>query len=133
MKSSTEQFKYHAVGRRKVAKARVWIRPGSGSYTVNGKPFGEFFGEYNQVSTVRPFNIVGLLGAMDVKCTTSGGGVSGQAQAIAHGISKALVLMDADLRPALRSAGLLTRDSRMVESKRYGRAKARKRFQYTKR
>lgn len=128
------KFDYHAVGRRKLARARVWIRPGSGSIVMNKKHLHEVCkSEHLIAHAVKPLKLLGLFGGIDIRCTTVGGGVSGQMQAIAHGISKSLILMDPSLRTALKSAGLLTRDSRMVESKKYGRAKARKRFQYTKR
>ncbi len=124
----------YATGKRKNAVARVWIKPGNGRMIVNGKDFAEYFGRpVLQMLLHQPFQIAGVEGQFDVIATVSGGGLSGQAGAIKHGISKALQLYDPSLRPALKAAGFLTRDARVVERKKYGRRKARRRFQFSKR
>ncbi len=124
----------YATGKRKNAVARVWIKPGNGRMIVNGKDFAEYFGRpVLQMLLHQPFQIAGVEGQFDVIATVSGGGLSGQAGAIKHGLSKALQLYDPSLRPALKAAGFLTRDARVVERKTYGRRKARRRFQFSKR
>ncbi len=124
----------YATGRRKDATARVWIKPGSGKVTVNGKPLNEYFARpVLQMILNQAFTVAGVEGEFDVMATVKGGGLSGQAGAVKHGISQALQLYDPALRPALKAAGFLTRDSRAVERKKYGRAKARRSFQFSKR
>ena len=124
----------YATGKRKEAVARVWIMPGSGKITVNKKELAEYFGRDVLSMVVRqPFKITTTEDAFDVVVSTGGGGNSGQAGAIKHGISKALVVYDPEHRPALKKAGFLTRDSRKVERKKYGLHKARKSTQYSKR
>jgi len=124
----------YATGKRKDAVARVWIKPGSGKVTVNGKHIDTYFGRpVLQMILRQPFQVAGVEGQFDVQATVKGGGLSGQAGAVKHGISKALQFYEPSLRPALKAAGFLTRDSRVVERKKYGRAKARKSFQFSKR
>jgi small subunit ribosomal protein S9 len=129
-----ETTRYYQTGKRKSAIARVWLMPGSGNVTINRKPLAQYFPLETQQSTVQePLNLTDTLGQFDALITVRGGGVSGQAGAIRHGISKALLLADPDLRPTLKQQGFLTRDSRIKERKKYGQIKARKRFQYSKR
>ncbi len=124
----------YATGKRKDAVARVWIKPGSGKVTVNGKDMPVYFARpVLQMILRQPFQVAGVDGQFDVMATVKGGGLSGQAGAVKHGISKALQLYDPSLRGALKAAGFLTRDSRVVERKKYGKAKARKSFQFSKR
>ena len=124
----------YATGKRKDAIARVWIRPGSGKVTVNGKEINAYFARpVLQMILKQPFTVSGVEGQFDVMATVVGGGLSGQAGAVKHGISKALQLYDPALRPALKAAGFLTRDSRVVERKKYGKRKARRSFQFSKR
>ena len=124
----------YATGKRKDAVARVWIKPGSGKITVNGKEMDKYFARpVLQLIVRQPFGVADRDGQFDVMATVKGGGLSGQAGAVKHGISKALQLYEPGLRAALKAAGFLTRDSRVVERKKYGRAKARKSFQFSKR
>ena len=124
----------YATGKRKDAIARVWIKPGKGTITVNGKDMTVYFARpVLRMIINQPFGIVNRAGQFDVVCTVVGGGLSGQAGAVRHGISKALTYFEPDLRPALKKEGFLTRDSRTVERKKYGRAKARRSFQFSKR
>jgi small subunit ribosomal protein S9 len=124
----------YATGKRKDATARVWIKPGSGKVTVNGKEMDAYFARpVLQMILRQPFQVAGVENEFDVMATVSGGGLSGQAGAVKHGISKALQLYDPALRPALKAAGFLTRDSRVVERKKYGKRKARRSFQFSKR
>ncbi|MEH6772866.1 MAG: 30S ribosomal protein S9 [Cereibacter changlensis] len=124
----------YATGKRKDAVARVWIKPGSGKVVVNGKTMAEYFARpVLQMILRQPFTVAGVEGQFDVFATVAGGGLSGQAGAVKHGISKALQLYEPSLRAALKAAGFLTRDSRVVERKKYGKAKARKSFQFSKR
>ncbi|MEM9795714.1 MAG: 30S ribosomal protein S9 [Pseudomonadota bacterium] len=124
----------YATGKRKDAIARVWIKPGSGKVTVNGKDINAYFARpVLQMILKQPFEITDREGQFDVMATVKGGGLSGQAGAVKHGISKALQLYEPGLRGALKAAGFLTRDSRVVERKKYGKAKARKSFQFSKR
>ncbi len=128
------QGRSYATGKRKDAVARVWIKPGSGKVTVNGKEMAAYFARpVLQMILRQPFQVAGVSGQFDVTATVKGGGLSGQAGAVKHGISKALQLYDPALRGALKAAGFLTRDSRVVERKKYGKAKARKSFQFSKR
>ncbi|MEI4232889.1 30S ribosomal protein S9 [Roseovarius sp. D22-M7] len=124
----------YATGRRKDAVARVWIRPGSGKVVVNGKPINVYFARpVLQMILKQPFTVSGTEDQFDVMATVKGGGLSGQAGAVKHGVSRALQLYDPSLRGALKAAGFLTRDSRVVERKKYGRRKARRSFQFSKR
>jgi small subunit ribosomal protein S9 len=124
----------YATGKRKDAVARVWIKPGSGKVTVNGKDMSVYFARpVLQMILRQPFDVAGVAGEFDVTATVKGGGLSGQAGAVKHGISKALQLYEPSLRLPLKAAGFLTRDSRVVERKKYGKAKARKSFQFSKR
>ena len=124
----------YATGKRKESVARVWVKPGSGRITVNGKDMAEYFARpVLQMMIGQPFSVANVTGQFDVMCTVKGGGLSGQAGAVKHGISKALSLWDPQVRPALKTAGFLTRDPRVVERKKYGRAKARRSFQFSKR
>jgi len=123
-----------AVGRRKTSVARVILTPGSGKITVNKRPLDQFFLlETLRSDVVKPFETTQTLGKYDAQVNVDGGGSTGQAGAIRLGIARALVEVSEDHRPSLRNAGLLTRDPRMVERKKYGQKKARKRFQFSKR
>jgi len=124
----------YATGKRKNAVARVWIKPGNGKITVNGRDVAVYFARpVLQMVVNQPFSVADRAGQFDVVCLVDGGGLSGQAGAVKHGISKALTYFEPGLRPPLKLAKFLTRDSRVVERKKYGRAKARKRFQFSKR
>ncbi len=124
----------HAIGRRKEAVCRVYIKAGSGKWTVNGKTLGDYFPRPTLVTSIQqPFTATDSLGQFDVKATVEGGGLSGQAGALRLAVARALVEVDADHKPKLRTLGLLTRDARAVERKKPGRPKARKRFQFSKR
>ncbi len=128
------QGRSYATGRRKNAVARVWIKPGRGEITVNGKRVGQYFARpVLRMLITQPFLVSDRYNQFDVFCTVVGGGLSGQAGAVRHGISRALTYYEPDLRPILKVAGFLTRDSRVVERKKYGRAKARRSFQFSKR
>ena len=123
-----------ATGKRKNAIARVRLALGSGSITINGREMNEYFPrEALQIMVRRPLEVTDSAERYDIKASIHGGGVAGQAGALRHGISRALQLYDPSLRPALKAAGFLTRDSRTVERKKYGRAKARRSFQFSKR
>jgi small subunit ribosomal protein S9 len=124
----------YATGKRKDAVARVWIKPGSGKVIVNGKDMNAYFARpVLQMILRQPFTVAGVEDQFDVSVTVKGGGLSGQAGAVKHGISKALQLYEPGLRAALKAAGFLTRDSRVVERKKFGRRKARRSFQFSKR
>ena len=124
----------YATGKRKDAVARVWIKPGNGKVMVNGKEMRVYFARpVLQMVIGQAFSVAGVVGEFDVMCTVKGGGLSGQAGAVKHGISQALCLYEPNLRPALKAAGFLTRDSRVVERKKYGKRKARRSFQFSKR
>jgi small subunit ribosomal protein S9 len=124
----------YATGRRKEATARVWLSPGSGKIIVNNKEIADYFGRpVLRMLINQPFDVSETGGQYDVWCTVRGGGHSGQAGAIRHGLSHALVRMDGELRTKLKRAGMLTRDARKVERKKYGRPGARKRYQFSKR
>ena len=124
----------YATGKRKDAVARVWIKPGSGKVTVNGKEMAVYFARpVLQMLIGQSFSVAGVAGEFDVMATVKGGGLSGQAGAVKHGISQALQFYEPSLRPALKAAGFLTRDSRVVERKKYGKRKARRSFQFSKR
>jgi len=129
-----EHGRSYATGKRKDAVARVWVKPGSGKVTVNGKDINAYFARpVLQMILRQPFDVAGVAGQYDVQATVKGGGLSGQAGAVKHGISQALQLHQPGLRAALKAAGFLTRDSRVVERKKYGKAKARRSFQFSKR
>jgi small subunit ribosomal protein S9 len=124
----------YATGKRKNAIARVWIKPGSGKIEVNGRDSPIYFARpVLRMLLNQPFVVTDRLGQFDVWCTVKGGGLSGQAGAVRHGISKALTYYEPTLRPSLKHGGFLTRDSRIVERKKYGKAKARRSFQFSKR
>ncbi len=122
------------VGRRKESVARVRLVPGTGNVTINGRTMDAYFGrETSKMILIEPLKLVDQLGKVDIFVTANGGGLSGQAGAIRHGISRALCDLNAEFRPVLKKAGFLTRDARAVERKKYGRPGARKRFQFSKR
>ena len=124
----------YATGKRKDAIARVWLKPGRGKITVNDKDFSAYFARpVLQMLLKQPLQLVNRLSQYDIKATVKGGGLSGQAGALRHGISKALTYFEPELRPNLKQGGFLTRDSRTVERKKYGRMKARRSFQFSKR
>lgn len=124
----------YATGKRKDAIARVWVKPGSGKITVNGKEFGAYFARpVLQMILNQPIVAANRVGQFDIIATVAGGGLSGQAGAVRHGISKALTYYEPGLRGVLKKGGFLTRDSRVVERKKYGKAKARRSFQFSKR
>jgi len=124
----------YGTGRRKSSVARVWIKPGAGKMTVNGKTVTEYFARPTlQMHALSPFAVANRLNQYDLMCTVTGGGLSGQAGAVRHGLTRALIAFEPGLRPALKQAGFVTRDSRVVERKKYGRAKARRSFQFSKR
>jgi small subunit ribosomal protein S9 len=128
------QGRAYATGKRKNAVARVWIKPGSGKITVNDRDSPVYFARpVLRMLLNQPFVVAERLGQFDVVCTVVGGGLSGQAGAVRHGISKALTYYEPGLRPVLKLNGFLTRDSRVVERKKYGKAKARRSFQFSKR
>jgi small subunit ribosomal protein S9 len=128
------QGRAYATGKRKNAVARVWIRPGTGKIEVNGRDSPIYFARpVLRMLLNQPFVVTDRLGQFDVWCTVNGGGLSGQAGAVRHGISKALTSYEPGLRPVLKHGGFLTRDSRVVERKKYGKAKARRSFQFSKR
>ncbi|MBV7256779.1 30S ribosomal protein S9 [Pacificimonas sp. WHA3] len=133
-KKVDEYGRAYATGRRKDAVARVWLKPGKGTITVNGRDQGKYFARPTLRLVInQPFEIAQRKGQYDIVATVSGGGLSGQAGAVLHGIAQALTRMEPELRTEIKRAGFLTRDSRVVERKKYGRAKARKSFQFSKR
>ena len=124
----------YATGRRKKSIARVWLKKGSGSMYVNGKKMIDYFKKANlQIAIFRPLTLVKRENEFDVRCTVKGGGLTGQAGAIIHGLSRAIVLFEPELKTTLKKEKLTTRDSRAVERKKYGRRKARRSFQFSKR
>ena len=124
----------YATGRRKKSIARVWVKKGTGKIYVNGKLFDKYFSNENhKMQITRPFDIINQSTAYDVRCSVKGGGHTGQAGAMVHGISKALVMFDSELKNTLKTEKLTTRDSRAVERKKPGRRKARRSFQFSKR
>ena len=124
----------YATGKRKKSIARVWLKKGTGSININGKKMVDYFTKINlQTAVCRPLSLVKKTNEFDINCTVKGGGLSGQAGAIIHGISKALVAFEPSLKAALKKEKLTTRDSRSVERKKYGRKKARRSFQFSKR
>ncbi len=126
--------RFYATGKRKMAVARVYMKEGSGLFTVNKRPVGEYFPRKSLTMIInQPLELVGKQDKFDLYVNVAGGGIAGQAGAVKQGISKALLEYDLDLRPALKKAGFLTRDSRAKERKKYGQPGARKRFQFSKR
>jgi small subunit ribosomal protein S9 len=124
----------YATGKRKDAVARVWIKPGAGTITVNTKDHAEYFARpVLQMILKQPLVVANRASQYDITCTVSGGGLSGQAGAVRHGLSKALTYYEPELRAVLKKAGFLTRDARVVERKKFGKAKARRSFQFSKR
>ena len=129
-----KQGRAYATGKRKNAVARVWVKPGKGTITVNTRPVETFFARpVLRMLIQQPLVAASRTGQYDVVCSVSGGGLSGQAGAVRHGLSKALTQYEPELRSVLKRGGFLTRDSRVVERKKYGRAKARRSFQFSKR
>ena len=126
--------RFYATGKRKTSVARVWLTPGSGEIMVNNRKIKEYFGQgILEMLVSQPLELTETKGNFDIKVNVHGGGLSGQAGAIRHGISRALLSVNPEYRAVLKKAGFLTRDSRVVERKKYGRPKARKSFQWTKR
>ncbi len=127
--------RFYATGKRKTSVARVWVYPGDGTITINKKGIDDYFGglEQAKLKIYYPLSLVGLNGKISVYATVRGGGIMAQAEALRHGISKALVEYDPNLRATLKPLGLLSRDARVKERKKYGRKKARKSFQWSKR
>jgi len=127
-------IEYNATGKRKTSVAQVFLTPGNGGITINKTPFDKYFPyETMKMIVQQPLNVAGVSGKYDIMVRVRGGGISSQAQAIRHGIARALVKANPDFRSKLKKEGLLTRDPRVVERKKYGQKKARKRFQFSKR
>ncbi len=125
---------FYATGRRKESTARVWIKPGSGAMIINGRPMDDYFGrETSKMVINQPLQVIEQIGKVDMTVNVRGGGLSGQAGAIRHGLSRALCRFNAEFRGPLKKAGFLTRDARSVERKKYGQPGARRRFQFSKR
>jgi len=125
---------FYATGRRKEATARVWVKPGTGVIIVNGRDLNDYFGrETSKMVLNQPLDVLEQKGKVDVTVNVRGGGLSGQAGAIRHGIARAMCSLNPEFRPALKKAGFLTRDARAVERKKYGQPGARRRFQFSKR
>ncbi|WP_075288666.1 30S ribosomal protein S9 [Pararhizobium arenae] len=134
VKKVDAQGRSYATGKRKNAVARVWVKPGSGKITINGREFATYFARpVLQMILRQPIVAASRDGQFDIVATVAGGGLSGQAGAVRHGISKALTYFEPGLRSVLKKGGFLTRDSRVVERKKYGKAKARRSFQFSKR
>ncbi len=126
--------RFYATGKRKNAIARVWLKPGTGQIIINTKPISDYFGrQTSRMVIMQPFELTQTVGRFDMKVNVHGGGLSGQAGAVKHGISKALLEYDPAFRSVLKGAGFLTRDSRVKERKKYGRRAARASFQFSKR
>jgi small subunit ribosomal protein S9 len=126
--------RYYATGRRKTSVARVWLKPGEGNVTINKRSIDDYLKRETAKMIIRqPLELTETLGKFDIYVNVRGGGISGQAGAIKHGISRALLVVNPDFRPLLKKSGFLTRDSRVKERKKYGQPGARKRFQYSKR
>ena len=131
-KSGTDGF--YATGRRKESTARVWLKPGTGTMIINGRPMNEYFGRETSIMIInQPLQVLEQVSKVDMTVNVRGGGLSGQAGAIRHGLSRALVRLNPEFRPPLKKAGFLTRDSRSVERKKSGQPGARRRFQFSKR
>ena len=134
MAAAAENKVYYATGRRKTSKARVFLKPGSGKIEINGKPMDDYLSTgVAKISVLLPFQIADVKNRFDAMITVAGGGVTGQAEAIRHGISRALVAADPLFRSALKKAGFMTRDPRAVEREKYGKHKARRSTQFSKR
>ena len=134
VKKVDAQGRAYATGKRKDAVARVWIKPGTGTVTINGRPMLTYFARpVLRMILAQPFQIADRVGQYDIVATVAGGGLSGQAGAVRHGVSKALTYYEPELRTPLKKEGFLTRDSRVVERKKYGKKKARRSFQFSKR
>ena len=132
--SRDKQGRSYATGKRKDAVARVWVKPGKGNITINDKSIDQYFARpVLKMIINQPFEVANRVNEFDVVCTVKGGGLSGQAGAIKHGIAKALNEYEPELRAVLKKAGFLTRDDRTVERKKYGKAKARRSYQFSKR
>ena len=132
---STQTLEYYGTGRRKTSVARVHLRPGKGTISLNDRPIDEYFGGHDALKLMirQPFSVTETLEKFDVVASIDGGGVASQAGALRHGISRALVIYNPELRKALKKAGMLTRDPRIKERKKYGQKGARRRFQFSKR
>ncbi len=129
-----EQQTWYATGRRKEATARVWLRPGDGKIIINKRPVDDYFGrQVLKMIMMQPLELVEEQGNLDANINVSGGGLAGQAGAILHGLTRALMVMNPEYRPKLKKAGFVRRDARAVERKKYGQPGARKRFQFSKR
>lgn len=129
-----KQTNFYATGRRKEAVARVWLQPGDGTYAINNRTLEDYFGrETSRMVFRQSLELTETIGQMNVVCSVKGGGLSGQAAAIRHGISRALTIFNPELRGVLKKAGYMTRDARKKERKKYGQPGARKRFQFSKR
>ena len=129
-----QETKFYGTGRRKNAIAKVWLKPGTGNISINKRELSEYFGKKTLEMIVKqPLDLTSTAAKYDVIASVHGGGISGQAGAVRHGISRALVQADSELRPALKAAGFMTRDPRMKERRKYGLKKARKASQFTKR
>ena len=125
---------FYATGKRKKSIARTWLRPGKGEIVINGRPFNEYFTiDSSKMNMTQPLVLTNNMESFDIKIRVKGGGISGQAGAVRHGITKALIMADPDLRAVLKKAGFVTRDSRIKERKKYGQKGARARFQFSKR
>ncbi len=125
---------FYATGRRKESVARVWLKPGSGVMTINGRSMDEYFGRQTSKMVInQPLEVLEQAGKVDMTVNVRGGGLSGQAGAIRHGLARALCVWNPEFRPAMKKAGFLTRDARVVERKKYGQPGARRRFQFSKR
>jgi small subunit ribosomal protein S9 len=130
----TQENTFYATGKRKSAVARTWLVPGSGAITVNDRPLDDYFTiEASRTNLLEPFRLTNTSGQFDVKVRVRGGGINGQANAVRHGITKALILVNADFRAPLKKAGFVKRDPRVKERKKYGQRGARARFQFSKR
>lgn len=129
-----QTVRYYATGHRKNATAKVWLTPGEGKIVINDKPMEDYLGRKTlEMLVIQPFEAIDAMGKFDVIADALGGGIAGQAGALRHGISKALLEVNADFRPTLRKLGYLTRDPRVKERKKYGRKRARRGFQFSKR
>jgi small subunit ribosomal protein S9 len=134
MAAAKDKAGFYATGRRKEAVARVWIKPGTGQAMVNGRALDEYFGrETSKMVIQQPLQLLEQVGKVDMTVNVVGGGLSGQAGAIRHGLARALCNLNPEFRPPLKKAGFLTRDARAVERKKYGQPGARRRFQFSKR
>lgn len=130
----TQPEQWRAVGRRKASVARVYLRPGTGNWIINGRSFENYFHrDTGRMMILQPFELTETLDKFDIVINVRGGGATGQAGAVRHGITRALLLYDAELRGVLKKAGFITRDARVVERKKYGQPGARKKFQFSKR